>query len=207
MLRVELPPKEIQRLREVCRDWTFTSIEFAHACGARRTPSPSRDGSGLAYSHSNNKQTIRKLACGAKPPKGRRPEYSGCHKAFITSLEFHRDQQQEHKRPFGPDYQDRGSTFCGDLLVPHLVLQTIFISFLAQRSRLQSVVARRSVASSFSQAWPQRYPCDRLHSHAVRADDDRATDAPLPSTGLALFPLCGKFFRYRCLVESFVVEK
>ena len=63
-----------------------------------------------------------------KRPKNGRARVFRIPQSAMTALEFHRTQQQEAKRLFGPDYHDTGLIFCtpnGDFLKPDIVSQTI----------------------------------------------------------------------------------
>lgn len=209
MLRVELPPfqkkdaraltpQEIQQLREACRgDWTFALIELALACGARRGELlalvwPDLDWLTRTLTISKSLEET-KAGLRIKTTKGNKTRVCRIPQSAIAALEFHRDQQNEHKRLFGSDYRDNGLIFCqpaGDLLIPHLVSQTIIrrlakagikdasfhslrhahaSNLLSQGMSLPAVSARLGHADTHVTA--------RVYSHALPADDDRLADA------------------------------
>ena len=209
MLRVELPSierkdarsldqKEIQLLRQACQgDWTFTLIELALACGARR-------GELLALTWADVDWLTRSLGIDksleqtragvrVKRPKNGRARVFRIPQSAIAALEFHRIQQQEAKRLFGPDYQDLDLIFCepnGVFLKPHLVSQTISrrlkkagiknASFHSQRHSHASNLLSLGVplpAVSARLGHSDTNVTARVYSHALPDDDDRAADA------------------------------
>jgi integrase len=63
-----------------------------------------------------------------KRPMNNRSRVFRLPQSALAALEFHRTQQQEHKRLFATDYQDQGLVFCqvnGEFLKPHIVSQVI----------------------------------------------------------------------------------
>jgi integrase len=111
----------------------------------------------------------------------------------MAPLEFHRTQQQEHKRLFGASYRDHSLIFCcpdGDFLEPDLVSQTIIrrlrkagikdVSFHSLRHTHASKLLSRGVPLSAISARLGHFDTNataRVYTHALPADDDRAPDA------------------------------
>jgi integrase len=63
-----------------------------------------------------------------KSPKNKKERRCTLPETIIVALQFHRDQQAEHKRQFGVGYVDRDLVFAepnGDYLQPDLVSQTV----------------------------------------------------------------------------------
>ena len=145
MLKVELPSverhddarsltsDEIGRLRDVCQgDWTFAFVEVDLATGARR-------GELLALTWSDIDWIGRRVTVGksleqtkkglrVKATKSGKPRGFTLPQSAITALSFVRDQQADHRRIFGADYNNDDLVFCradGSYLDPALVSQTI----------------------------------------------------------------------------------
>lgn len=144
MLKVKLPsieqkevksltPEQVGALRGICRgDWTFALVELALASGVRR-------GELLALTWPDINwvtkslfitKSLEQTAAGlrVKTTKSKKPRHFTLGQSAMAALQFQRDQQAEHKRQFGKDYQDHGLVFAepnGDYLRPDLVSQVI----------------------------------------------------------------------------------
>lgn len=208
MLRLKLPPIEqrearsltpdqISALREACRgDWTFAFVELALASGARRGELlafewPDLDWiTGTLTISKSLEQTRAGLRI--KRPKNKKTRPCRLGQIALAALRFLRDQQQEHKRVFGADYQDRNLIFAevnGDYLQPDLVSQTIVRRMRKARINDASLhTLRHSHASNLlSRGVPLPAVSARLghanvnitakiYSHALPDDDRRAAE-------------------------------
>lgn len=208
MLKVKLPsveqkqtgsftPQDVGRLREACRgDWTFALIELTLATGARR-------GEMLALTWANVDwagksitiaRSLEQTAAGLrlKSPKNKKERRCTLPETIIVALQFHRDQQAEHKMQFGADYQDRDLVFAepnGDYLQPDLVSQTVIRrirkagikrgSFHSLRHTLASILLSKGVplpAVSARLGHADVNITARIYAHAIPDDDRRAAD-------------------------------
>jgi integrase len=144
MLKVKLPtlepreaksliPEQISAFREACRgDWTFTLVELDLATGCRRGELLALtwpDISWVTRSISISK-SLEQTAAGlrVKCTNSKKPRHFTIGHSAIVALQFQRDQQAEHKRQFGKDYQDHDLVFGepnGDYLKPDLVSQVM----------------------------------------------------------------------------------
>ncbi|MCX6625080.1 MAG: site-specific integrase [Acidobacteria bacterium] len=208
MARVELPtvqkkdaaslsPDQMQKLRETCRgDWTFALVELALAIGARR-------GELLALTWDDIDWITRtvtlsksleetKAGLRLKRPKSNKSRSCQIPRSTIIALQFLHDQQAEHRRLFGPDYQDLGLIFCqpdGAYCAPHLVSQVIVRRMRTAGIESGSLHTLRHAHASnlLSKGIPlpavsarlghsDSNVTGRIYSHALPADDQRSAD-------------------------------
>jgi integrase len=209
MLKVKLPsvetkragsfsPEQVLALREACRgDWTFTLVELAFATAARR-------GELLALSWANVDwvgksvtiaRSLEETAAGLrlKSPKIGKERKCSLPQTAIVALQFQRDQQNEHKRQFGKDYQDHDLVFAepsGDFLQPALVSQVVVRRIRKAGIQTGSLHSLRHTHASnlLSNGVPLPAVSARLghadvnitariYAHALPDDDRRAADA------------------------------
>jgi integrase len=188
MLRVELPaierkdvraltPDEIQRVRETCRgDWTFALAELALSSGARRGELLALTWSDVDWLARSMKvdKSLEQTRAGLrlKRPKSNRSRVFCLPQSALAALEFHRTQQQGHKRLFGSDYKDQGLVFLptewrvfqarSGLAGDHQANQESRHqkrqpAFFAPCPRLTFALEGSSALGRFSQAWPLRH--------------------------------------------------
>jgi integrase len=208
LLRVKLPKVEriearaltqeqMERLREVCRgDWTLSFIDIGLATGARRGELlalewPDVDWLTVTVTIS---KSLEQTAAGlrVKRPKNGHIRKFRLGQTAIASLRFLHDQQQEHRKLVGLDYQG-DLVFCqpdGAHLRPSLVSQTIVrrlkkagikdASLHTLRHTLASHLLSNGVplpvvSARLGHADPN--VTARIYSHMLPDDDARAPDA------------------------------
>jgi integrase len=207
MLKVKLPsveqtqakfltPEQIGALREVCRgDWTFALVELALASWARRgellaVQWPDIDwGTRSLFITKSLEQTAAGLRL--KSTKSKKPRHFTLGQSAIVALQFQRDQQADHRRHFGKDYQDQDLVFAepnGDYLQPDLVSQVIVRRLKKAGIDASMHSLRHSHASNLlSRGVPLPVVSARLghadvnitariYAHALPDDDRRAAD-------------------------------
>lgn len=187
---------EIPALRQVCLgDWTFSLVEIGLASGMRRgellalTWLDIDFGTAMVTVSKSLEQTPEEglRVKGTKSGETRKLQLS---RGAMTTLKFVRDQQAEHQRLFGSDYQNRGLVFAesnGDFRDPALVSQTVVrrmqkakisdASFHTLRHTHASHLLSRgvplaAVSARLGHADPSITA--RIYSHAIPTDDVRA---------------------------------
>jgi integrase len=192
---VSMTTNQMRALKDACMgDWTHCFIELALASGCRRGELlaltwPDVDtltvSKSLEYSES--------MGLRVKRPKNNRIRKFRIGQTAITALRFLREEQEQHRRLYGADYQDNGLIFCnadGSYRLPNLVSATI-----ARRLKKAGIegcslhTTRHSHASHLlSKGVPLTAVSARLghanvaitaqiYSHALPDDDTRAADA------------------------------
>jgi integrase len=139
-------------------------------------------------------KSLEQTAAGlrVKATKSKKPRRFQLSQSAITALKFHQEQQQEHRRLFSSDYQDRGLIFAepnGEYLQPDLISQTVTrrlkkagikdASFHSLRHSHASNLLSRGVplpAVSARLGHADTNVTARVYSHALPADDQRAAD-------------------------------
>lgn len=126
-----------------------------------------------------------------KTTKSKKPRRFTLPQSAIASLQFQREQQVEHKRHFGKDYQDHDLVFAepnGDYLQPDLVSQVIVrrlkkagiaASMHSLRHSHASHLLSRGVplpAVSARLGHADVNITARIYAHALPDDDRRAAD-------------------------------
>jgi integrase len=192
-----LTPDEIRALRAACQgDWTFALVEVSLASGARR-------GELLALTWADIDWVSRALTVNKsleqtadglriKSTKSKKPRHFRLSQGAIVALQFQREQQQEHRRMFAADYQERGLIFAapnGDFLKPDLVSQVIVrrlkkagitdASMHSLRHSHASNLISRGVpvpAVSARLGHADVSITNRIYAHAIPDDDLRAAD-------------------------------
>lgn len=106
-----LTPDEMRAIRDQCRgDWTFALVEVALASGARRGELLALQWTDIDWASKtlNVNKSLEQTAAGlrVKSTKSKKPRRFQLSQGAIAALQFHRDQQQEHRRLFSGDYQD-----------------------------------------------------------------------------------------------------
>jgi integrase len=152
-------------------------------------------------------KSLEQTAAGVrvKTTKSKKPRHFMLPQSAIAALQFQRDQQTEHKRQFGKDYQDRGLVFAqldGDFLQPDLVSQ-VMVRRMKQAGIAASIHSLRHshAAILLSRGVPLPAVSARLghadvnitakiYAHALPDDDRRAADSwdSLITTGSAEQP-------------------
>src|ERR1035437_2379866 len=208
MLKVKLPsveqkeeksltPEQICAIREVCRgDWSFSFGDLPLPSGSRRGELlaltwPDVDwGTRSLFITKSLEQTAAGLR--VKCTKSKKPRHFTLGQSAIVALQFQRDQQAEHKRQFGKDYQDHDLVFAepnGDFLQPDLVSQVIVrrlkkagidASMHSLRHSLASNLLSRGVpltAVSARLGHANVNITARIYAHGLPHDDRRPADS------------------------------
>jgi integrase len=170
-------------------------VELALASGARRgellaVQWPDIDwGTRSLFITKSLEQTAAGLR--VKSTKSKKPRHFSLGQGAIVALQFHRDQQTEHKRHFGKDYQDHDLVFAepnGAYLQPDLVSQVIVrrlkkagidASMHSLRHSHASNLLSRGVplpAVSARLGHADVNITARIYAHALPDDDRRAAD-------------------------------
>jgi integrase len=207
LLKVELPKvervearaltqEEMERLRKVCRgDWTLTFIDIGLATGARRGELLALEWPDIDWMTSTLtiSKSLEQTAAGlrVKRPKSDRVRKFRLGQTAIASLRFLNEQQQEHRRMYGADYEG-ALVFCqpgGLHLDPALVSQTIVrrlskagiknASLHTLRHTLASHLLSNGVPLTVVSKMLGHADANvtlRIYSHMLPDDDTRAAD-------------------------------
>ena len=105
-----LTQEEMERLRSVCRgDWTLTFVDISLATGARRGELLALEWADVDWLTATLmvSKSLEQTKAGlrVKRPKSGRVRKFRLGQTAIASLRFLHEQQQEHRKLLGPDYQ------------------------------------------------------------------------------------------------------